>query len=135
MIIKTTNLSKTIHHNRNITKFFYKHKHIQIGKFSQIASIVQVNPQYRETVRPCQKLICILSNTNFQIIMQEAPREYAEVIAQCWHDEPNARPEFSVLLRPLMDLYDSLNPGSRLTMSASSLASTVAGSAGLCPCP
>ena len=64
--------------------------------------------------------------------IQEAPREYAEVIAQCWHDDPAARPEFSALLRPLVDLHDTLNPGSRLTMSAASVASTVAGSAGAC---
>ena len=75
-------------------------------------------------------------------MLQEVPREYADIITQCWHDDPSARPEFSELLRPLVELHDILSPGgsgiagARLSMSAASLASTVGsgGSAGeYCP--
>ena len=81
------------------------------------------------TVRLCVVIYCqwLLTRLMF-CVLQEVPREYAGIITKFWHDDPSARPEFSELLRPFVELHDIFSPGEsgitrgRLSMSATSLA-------------
>ena len=64
------------------------------------------------------------------------PRDYADVIAACWHDDPTQRPSFAALLEPVRDMAAAVaagggpGMGTRLTTSAASTASTANGSPG-----
>ena len=78
---------------------------------------------------------CCFHNNSYY--SQDMPRDYADIINSCWHDDPTQRPHFASLLEQLRDMTAAATvgsncPGTRLTTSAASTASTANGSPGPC---
>lgn len=56
-------------------------------------------------------------------LVQDMPREYAEIIKSSWTTDMNSRPEFYEMLPTLKDMHQSLNPNNKISSKHSSSSS------------